>query len=80
MEQIKREKLIDREVYRKVKQMSRTEMEDFLHNIYVMGAKAALVKKTDLIAQLKTVNGLGEKRIEAILVALEDMYYDDTLE
>ena len=34
----------------------------------------------DLAAQLKTVNGLGEKRIEAILVALEDMYFDDTIE
>lgn len=71
---------LDRTLYRRVKQMTRNEMESFVQNIYNSGAEAASINKSDIQTRLETVKGLGEKRIEAILDALSDLYIDDTEE
>lgn len=69
--------LLDRSIYRKVKQMTRDEMETFLNNIYAKGAESVehvQVTEDELVKRLSTVKGLGEKRIAEILTVLEDLY------
>lgn len=67
---------INRKEYEKIKKYDRTQMDTFIQSVYksgfedgkssVPGIDIAEIKKT-----LLSVKGLGEKRVEAILEALE---------
>ena len=67
---------INRKEYERIKKYDRTQMDTFIQSVYkngytdgvrsVPGIDIAEIKKT-----LLSVKGLGEKRVEAILEALE---------
>ena len=67
---------INRKEYERIKKYDRTQMDTFIQSVYkngytdgvrsVPGIDIAEIKKT-----LLSVKGLGEKRVEAILAALE---------
>lgn len=67
---------INRKEYERIKKYDRTQMDTFIQSVYkngytdgvrsVPGIDIAEVRKT-----LLSVKGLGEKRVEAILAALE---------
>ena len=72
------EKVIDRETYRKVKKMSREELQAFL-----MRYAENLIKELDaesnvpiidlkaMEADIRQINGIGEKRCEQIMNVIE---------
>ena len=68
------ERIIDRETYRKIKKMSREEMQGFLMR-YAEGLLEDKDEKTiDLSAlenELRKVKGIGEKRLEEIMTVIE---------
>ena len=67
---------INRKEYERIKKYDRTQMDTFIQSVYkngytdgvrsVPGIDIAEVRKT-----LLSVKGLGEKRVEAVLAALE---------
>ncbi len=68
-----KENLLSRELYRKIKSMDKTSMEQTLNNIYEMGAKDALsnavidIDMDRLRSEIGSVNGIGEKRLDQIM-------------
>lgn len=66
------DRIIDRDTYRKIKKMIREDLQAFL-----MRYADNLTKDTptidlqELEAELKTVKGIGEKRLEEIMVIIE---------
>ncbi|MBO6231513.1 MAG: hypothetical protein J6O50_13215 [Ruminiclostridium sp.] len=64
---------INRDLYRKIKSMSREQLEATLNNIYDTGIKDALdnavidLDMDKLRSDLGTVSGIGEKRLEQIM-------------
>lgn len=66
--------VLDRETYRKIKKMSREEMDNFLMR-YADGLLADEDNKTiDLPAlenELRQIKGIGEKRLEEIMTVIE---------
>lgn len=71
------QKILDRTMYRKVKNMDQKEMTNFLNNIYDAGvrdADAAGISREQIREKLSTVEGIGEKRLNAIMEALEDLF------
>jgi len=68
-----KENLLTRELYRKIKSMDKTSMEQTLNNIYEMGAKDALsnavidIDMDRLRSEIGSVNGIGEKRLDQIM-------------
>ncbi len=70
------EKVIDRETYRKVKKMSREELQAFLVR-YAENLMEELSSEKNTIdlkameADLRQINGIGEKRCEQIMTVIE---------
>lgn len=64
--------MIDRETYRKIKKMSREEMQAFLLR-YADGLtkNELVIDLRELEEELKTVKGIGEKRPEEIMRIVE---------
>lgn len=66
-----------RDLYRKIKAMDRASMERTMNNVYEMGAKDALenavidIDMDKLRAELGTVSGIGEKRLEKIMEIIQ---------
>ncbi len=66
-----------RDLYRKIKAMDRASMERTMNNVYEMGAKNALenavidLDMDKLRAELGTVSGIGEKRLEKIMEIIQ---------
>jgi hypothetical protein len=66
-----------RDLYRKIKAMDRASMERTMNNVYEMGAKDALenavidLDMDKLHAELGTVSGIGEKRLEKIMEIIQ---------
>ncbi len=66
-----------RDLYRKIKAMDRASMERTMNNVYEMGAKDALenavidLDMDKLRAELGTVSGIGEKRLEKIMEIIQ---------
>lgn len=77
---------INRAVYKKIKKYDRTEMDDFLSQVYVNGYKAGELssKKFNvldlLIKVLPDVDGIGEKRMNQILLAVQEELREDANE
>lgn len=64
--------VLDRETYRKIKKMSREELQGFLMRYANSLTKdAPTIDLRDLEAELKTIKGIGEKRLEEIMVIIE---------
>ncbi len=66
--------LLDRNLYRTIKNMSRTELNSFIHNIYSTGKEDALaeieVKNIDIEkirSEISEINGIGEVRLSKIM-------------
>lgn len=66
------EPIIVRDTYRKIKKMRREELQGFLLRYANNLTKDTLtVDLRELEAELKTVKGIGEKRLEEIIVIIE---------
>lgn len=66
------QKIIDRDTYRKIKKMSREELQSFLMR-YADGLmdKEHTVDLRELEADIRTIKGIGEKRLEEIMAIIE---------
>ena len=63
--------IIDRNTYRKIKKMSCEELQAFLvrYANNISGNRSIDLREVE--ADLKTVKGIGEKRLEEIMVIIE---------
>lgn len=74
-----KEYTLSREMYRKIKQMNSTEMGAFLNNVFQEGFDAAIkntnnISVKDLHQAIKTVKGIGDKRMTEIDRAIEKLF------
>lgn len=76
MEQTEQVRVLDRATYKKIKQMSREEMQNFLTRYYkgIVADTTSLelvdFDITEILADIKQIPGIGEKRfaeIESVL-------------
>lgn len=64
--------IIDRKTYRSIKKMSHEELQSFLIRYAENLTKdSPVIDLRELEAELKTVKGIGEKRLEEIMVIIE---------
>lgn len=64
------ESVLDRATYKKIKSMSREEMQKFLTNYYynvMEDAETSAVDLEALRAELSSIKGVGEKRLDEIM-------------
>ena len=69
------EKVIDRETYRKVKKMSREELQAFLvryaeNLMEELSSEKNTIDLKSMEADLRQINGIGEKRCEQIMTTV----------
>lgn len=67
---MKHETVLDRSTYKKIKGMSRMEMQNFLTNYYQNVMEDAATSSVDieaLRAELSSIKGVGEKRLDEIM-------------
>lgn len=65
----KKETIIDRALYKKIKSMDRETMNNFVQNVYQQGYKAADYDK--LRADLSRIKGIGESRLNEIMSVID---------
>lgn len=68
------ESVLDRATYKKIKGMSREEMQNFLTNYYHNVMEDAPTYSVDLKAlraELSSIKGVGEKRLDEIMSVIE---------
>lgn len=68
------EKMLDRATYKKIKGMSREEMQNFLTNYYnnvMQDASDTTLDLDELRKEIGGIKGVGEKRIDEIMVVIE---------
>lgn len=66
--------VLDRATYKKIKSMSREEMQNFLTNYYhnaMEDAPTSSVDLKELRAELSNIKGVGEKRLDEIMSVIE---------
>ncbi|MCX4257766.1 MAG: hypothetical protein OSJ54_12690 [Oscillospiraceae bacterium] len=63
---------LDRELYRRIKGMDKSEMAGFLERIYAMGAKDNSVDVELLRERIGQVKGIGEARLNEIMGIIEE--------
>lgn len=65
-------RIIDRDTYRKIKKMSREEMQAFLMR-YADGLKedTHTIALREMELDIKAIKGIGEKRVEEIMAVIE---------
>lgn len=63
--------IIDRDTYRKVKKMSREDLQAFLVRYANNISENRSIDLREAEADLKTVKGIGEKRLEEIMAIIE---------
>lgn len=71
---------LDRDTYKTVKSMNREKMERFLADVYDMGKnsnKEAVVNFDELRKRIAKVKGIGEKRLEMVMLIIEDYLMND---
>lgn len=66
--------LLDRNLYRKIKNMNKTELNQFIHNVYNTGKEDALSKIEiteinieQIRAEISEIKGIGENRLNQIM-------------
>lgn len=66
------EPIIDRDTYRSIKEMSREELQGFLMRYAENLTKESPVINLQKLEQdIKSIKGIGEKRLEEIMVIIE---------
>ena len=68
------QKMLDRATYKKIKSMTREEMQNFLTNYYnnvMEDANAPTLDLGELRKELSGIKGVGEKRLDEIMAVLE---------
>ncbi len=64
--------IIDRDTYRKIKKMSREELQGFLMRYAENLTKdSPVIDLPKLEQDIKSIKGIGEKRLEEIMVIIE---------
>ncbi len=54
--------LLDRNLYRKIKNMNKSELNQFIHNVYNTGKEDALSE-----IEITEIKGIGETRLNKIM-------------
>ena len=68
------EKMLDRATYKKIKGMTREEMQNFLTNYYhnvMEDVEAPILDLGELRAELGSIKGVGEKRLDEIMCVIQ---------
>jgi len=68
------EKMLDRATYKKIKGMTREEMQNFLTNYYnnvMEDANEATLDLDELRKEIGNIKGVGEKRLDEIMAVIE---------
>ncbi len=68
------QKMLDRDTYKKIKGMTREEMQNFLTNYYNNVIENAEVPSLDLVElrkEIGSIKGVGEKRLDDIMSIIE---------
>lgn len=67
-------KMLDRATYKKIKGMTREEMQNFLTNYYnnvMEDAQAPTLDLGELKKEIGSIKGVGEKRLDEIMKVIE---------
>ena len=62
---------IDRDTYRKIKKMSREELNDFLIRYGNNLTKDNTVDLREMESEIRQIKGIGDKRVEQIMTVVE---------
>ncbi len=68
------QKMLDRATYKKIKSMTREEMQNFLTNYYnnvMEDANAPTLDIGELRMEIGSIKGVGEKRLDEIMAVIE---------
>jgi len=68
------QKMLDRATYKKIKGMTREEMQNFLTNYYkniMEDAQAPILDLGELRKGIGGIKGVGEKRLDEIMAVIE---------
>lgn len=68
------QKMLDRATYKKIKGMTREEMQNFLTNYYnnvMEDAEAPTLDLGELREEIDSIKGVGEKRLNEIMAVIE---------
>ena len=68
------QKTLDRATYKKIKGMTREEMQNFLTNYYnnvMEDAEAPTLDLGELRKEIGSIKGVGEKRLDEIMTVIE---------
>ncbi len=68
------QKMLDRATYKKIKGMTREEMQNFLTNYYnnvMQDAEVPTLDLGQLRKELGSIKGVGEKRLDEIVAVIE---------
>lgn len=63
---------LDRELYRRIKGMDKTELTNFLEKIYAIGADDHAIDLELLSERIGQVKGVGEVRLNEIMEIIEE--------
>ena len=63
---------LDRELYRRIKGMDKTELTNFLERIYAMGAEDNGIDLELLRERIGQVKGIGEAQLNEIMGIIEE--------
>ncbi len=68
------EKMLDRATYKRIKGMTREEMQNFLTNYYnnvMQDASEATLDLDELRKEIGSIKGVGQKRLDEIMAVIE---------
>ena len=68
------QKMLDRATYKKIKGMTREEMQNFLTNYYhnvMEDAEAPTIDLVELRTEIGSIKGVGEKCLDEIMAVIE---------
>ena len=68
------QKMLDRATYKKIKGMTREEMQNFLTNYYnnvMADAEAPTLDLDEVRKEISSIKGVGEKRLDEIMAVIE---------
>jgi len=68
------QKMLDRATYKKIKGMTREEMQNFLTNYYnnvMEDANGPTLDLGELRTEIGSIKGVGEKRLDEIMAVIE---------
>lgn len=66
--------MLDRATYKKIKGMTREEMQNFLTNYYnnvIQDVSEATLNLDELRKEIGGINGIGEKRLDEIMAVIK---------